>query len=82
MPNLEKSRAITISNYHPISLMTSLYKIIAEVVSNKIEEIPHEVIGGNRFSFIKQTKCWQYIDCERMCGGVLGEAKEKLGLKI
>lgn len=50
----KRTNAITILDYCLISLVTSLYKIIAKVLSNRIGEILYEVIDGNQFAFIKQ----------------------------
>lgn len=60
----KKFSAANILDFRPISLVTSLYKLIAKLLSNRIREVLHEVIDGNQFAFIKDKTFWTYPDCE------------------
>ncbi|RVX11326.1 LINE-1 retrotransposable element ORF2 protein [Vitis vinifera] len=44
----KKSQTFKISDYRPISLVTSLYKIIAKVLSGRLRKVLHETIFGSR----------------------------------
>ena len=43
----KKSQTFKISYYRPISLVTSLYKIIAKVLSGRLRKVLHETISGS-----------------------------------
>ena len=45
--------AMGMNDYRPISLVGSIYKILAKVLANRLWIILDEVIGPNQFSFIK-----------------------------
>lgn len=47
----KNSGANRIQNFQAISLISAPYKIIANVLSNRISEVLHEVIDGNLFFY-------------------------------
>ncbi|RVW46854.1 Transposon TX1 uncharacterized 149 kDa protein [Vitis vinifera] len=49
----KKSQSFKISDYRPISLVTSLYKIIAKVLSRRLRKVLHETISGSQGAFIE-----------------------------
>ena len=49
----QKSQTFKILDYRPISLVTSLYKIIAKVVSRRLHKILHETISGSQGAFVE-----------------------------
>ncbi|RVW35158.1 Transposon TX1 uncharacterized 149 kDa protein [Vitis vinifera] len=49
----KKSQTFKISNYRPISLVTSLYKIIAKVLSARLRKVLHETISGSQRAFVE-----------------------------
>ncbi|KAJ9695822.1 hypothetical protein PVL29_011012 [Vitis rotundifolia] len=49
----KKSQTLKISNYRPISLVTSLYKIIAKVLSGRLRKVLHETISGSQGAFVE-----------------------------
>ncbi|WP_407047594.1 reverse transcriptase domain-containing protein [Vibrio cholerae] len=42
-----------ISDFRPISLITSLYKIIAKVLAGRIREVLHETIHSTQGAFVQ-----------------------------
>ncbi|RVX16675.1 Transposon TX1 uncharacterized 149 kDa protein [Vitis vinifera] len=49
----KKSQTFKISDYRPISLVTSLYKIIAKVLSGHLCKVLHETIYGSQGAFVE-----------------------------
>ena len=49
----KKSQSFKISDYRPISLVTSLYKIIAKVLSGRLRKVLHETISGSQGAFVE-----------------------------
>ncbi|KAJ9680549.1 hypothetical protein PVL29_019768 [Vitis rotundifolia] len=49
----KKSQTLKISDYRPISLVTSLYKIIAKVLSGRLRKVLHETISGFQGAFVE-----------------------------
>ena len=49
----KKSQSIKISEFRPISLVTSLYKIIAKVLSGRIRKVIHETISNSQGAFVE-----------------------------
>ncbi|RVX22528.1 Transposon TX1 uncharacterized 149 kDa protein [Vitis vinifera] len=49
----KKSQTFKISDYRPISLVTSLYKIIAKVLSGRLRKVLHETSFGSQGVFVE-----------------------------
>ena len=49
----KKIQTFKISNYRPISLVTSLYKIIAKVLSGRLRKVFHETVFGSQGAFVE-----------------------------
>ena len=49
----KKSQTFKISDYRPISLVTSLYKIIAKVLSGRLRKVLHETISDSQGAFVE-----------------------------
>ena len=49
----KKNQTFKISDYKPISLVTSLYKIIAKVLSGHLCKVLHATISGSQGAFVK-----------------------------
>lgn len=49
----KKSESIKIKDFRPISLVTSLYKILAKVLSNRLREVMSDTIAGNQCAFVE-----------------------------
>ncbi|WJZ96626.1 hypothetical protein VitviT2T_015292 [Vitis vinifera] len=49
----KKSTTKKISDFRPISLITSLYKIIAKVLSGRLKEVLHETIHSTQGAFVQ-----------------------------
>ncbi|KAK2650616.1 hypothetical protein Ddye_018105 [Dipteronia dyeriana] len=43
----------TMSDYRPISLMGSMYKILAKVLANRLKVVMNSVIGDYQMAFVK-----------------------------
>ena len=50
----KKSQTFKISDFRPISLVTSLYKIIAKVLLGCLRKVLHETIFGSQGAFVKE----------------------------
>ena len=49
----KKSQTFKISDFRPISLVTSLYKIIVKVLSKRLRKVLHETIFGSQGAFVE-----------------------------
>lgn len=49
----EKDRCLSPSNYRPISLTTSLYKIIAKTLTNRLKITLPNTVTEDQMAFIK-----------------------------
>ncbi|WJZ84256.1 hypothetical protein VitviT2T_003869 [Vitis vinifera] len=49
----KKSQTFKISDYIPISLVTSLYMIIAKVLSECLRKVLHEIVSGSQGAFVE-----------------------------
>ena len=49
----KKSMSKKISDYRPISLITSLYKIIVKVLSGRLRGVLHETIHSTQGAFVQ-----------------------------
>ena len=50
---LKKSQTFKILDFRPINLVTSLYKIIVEVLSGRLHKVLHETIFGSQGAFVE-----------------------------
>ncbi|XP_017974454.1 PREDICTED: uncharacterized protein LOC18601081 [Theobroma cacao] len=44
---------VKMKDYHPISLVDRLYKIVAKIFVNRIKVVIGDVVGNNQFAFVK-----------------------------
>ncbi|EOY02885.1 Uncharacterized protein TCM_017287 [Theobroma cacao] len=44
---------VKMKDYHPISLVDKLYKIMAKILVNRIKGVIGDVVGNNQFAFVK-----------------------------
>ena len=49
----KKSQTFKISDFKPISLVTSLYKIIAKVLSGRLRKVLHETVSSSQEAFVE-----------------------------
>ena len=63
-----------LNDYRPISLVGSMYKILAKVLANRLRSVINEVIGPNQFSFVKGK---QILDCSLVANEVIDDIKRK-----
>ena len=71
----KKSQTFKISNCRPISLVTSLYKIIAKVLLRHLCKVLHETISGSQGAFVEGT---HILDAVLIANEVVNE-KRRLG---
>lgn len=57
----KKKGANAIKDFRLVSLISPLYKILAKVLSNWIQEIIQEAIDGNQLAFVKDRNIMDYI---------------------
>ncbi|KAJ9708595.1 hypothetical protein PVL29_000566 [Vitis rotundifolia] len=68
----KKSMAKKISDYRPISLITSLYKIIAKVLAGRLRGILHETIRSTQGTFVQGR---QILDAVLIANKIVDEKK-------
>ena len=71
----KKSQTFKILDFRPISLVTSLYKIIAKVLSGRLRKVLHETIFGSQGAFVEGT---HILDAMLIANKVVNE-KRRLG---
>ena len=54
----KKSQTFKISDYRPISLVTSLYKIIVKVLLGRLRKVLHEIVSGLKEPLLKGDTFW------------------------
>ena len=68
----KKSQTFKILDFRPISLVTSLYKIIAKVLSGRLRKVLHEIIFGSQGAFVERR---QILDVVLKANEVVDEKK-------
>ncbi|KAL4301932.1 hypothetical protein GQ457_10G012430 [Hibiscus cannabinus] len=70
----EKEMPEVIDDYRRISLLSSLYKIVARLLSRRLSECMGEVIGESQFAF---TPGKQIVECGMIANEVADDLERK-----
>ncbi|XP_065637937.1 uncharacterized protein LOC136071041 [Quercus suber] len=54
--NLVGPRAVEIKDFRPISLISGVYKILANVLANRLEKVLHKVVSEPQNAFVKERQ--------------------------
>lgn len=57
----KKSDAMEVSNFHPISLIGGVYKIISKVFANRLKEAVGDVISESQNAFVKSRQILDFV---------------------
>src|ERR1044072_7446698 len=67
---------VSMSDYRPISLIGSIYKLVAKVLANRLSKVMPELLSFNQFAF---TKGRQIADCSLIANEVVDSLKKRKG---
>ncbi|XP_039070455.1 uncharacterized protein LOC120217432 [Hibiscus syriacus] len=73
-PNMEK-----IEDFRPISLVSSLYKLVAHVLAKRLTSCINEVVGENQFAF---TAGKQIADCSLIANELIEDLSLQKGVPV
>lgn len=73
----KKEGARELGDYWPISLVTSLYKIISKVLSNRLRQLMREIVYSMQGAFIKGMRIINEILIANECVDVRRKSREK-----
>ncbi|GMI65454.1 hypothetical protein HRI_000214700 [Hibiscus trionum] len=63
-----------VEDYRPISLVNSLYKIVAKILSKRLSSCISEVVGENQFAFIPGK---QISDCALIANEIIDDLRKR-----
>ncbi|CAI5479258.1 unnamed protein product [Closterium sp. Yama58-4] len=69
-----KGAKTDVKNYRPITLLTSIYKILTKVVATRMKAILHQVISGEQYGFLTGRRL---TDAVPMMASLIDTAKHK-----